>query len=59
MADMSPSAVTERLRLMDQLWELSVKLMNSKLVSTSDGVADTEIEPASDADDGTSQNRKR
>lgn len=34
MVDMSPAAVTERLRLMDELWELSVKLTNSKVVST-------------------------
>ncbi len=26
--DMSPKAVTERLKLMDELWLLSVKLMN-------------------------------
>lgn len=32
MVDMSPRAVTERLRLMDELWELSVKLMNSKVI---------------------------
>lgn len=30
--DMSPEAVTERLKLMDELWLLSVKLMNSKKV---------------------------
>ena len=30
--DMSPEAVTARLRLMDELWLLSVKLMNSKKV---------------------------
>ena len=28
--DMSPKAVTERLRTMDELWLLSVKLMDSK-----------------------------
>ena len=32
MVDMSPAAVTERLRLMGELWELSVKSMNSKVV---------------------------
>ena len=26
--DMSPEAVTQRLKLMDELWLLSVKLMN-------------------------------
>ena len=33
MVDMSSKAVTERLRLMDELWLLSVKLMNSKIVT--------------------------
>ena len=28
--DMSPKAVTERLKTLDELWLLSVKLMNSK-----------------------------
>jgi predicted transcriptional regulator len=32
--DMSPKAVTERLKTMDELWLLSVKLMNSKRVKT-------------------------
>ena len=31
---MSPKAVTERLKLMDELWLLSVKLMNSKKVKS-------------------------
>ena len=31
MVDKSPAAVTERLRLMGELWELSVKSMNSKV----------------------------
>ncbi|MBA3353435.1 MAG: hypothetical protein H0U23_13635 [Blastocatellia bacterium] len=39
MVDMSPRAVAERLRLMDELWELSVKLMNSKKLSAPDGRA--------------------
>ena len=30
--DMSPKAVTARLRTLDELWLLSVKLMNSKRV---------------------------
>lgn len=30
--DMSPKAVTERLKTLDELWLLSVKLMNSKKV---------------------------
>ena len=32
--DMSPKAVTERLRMMDELWLLSVKLMNSKKIKS-------------------------
>jgi len=28
--DMSPQAVTQRLKLLDQLWALSVKLMRAK-----------------------------
>jgi hypothetical protein len=32
--DMSPKAVTERLRLLDELWLLSVKLMNSKKIKS-------------------------
>ena len=32
--DMSPEAVTERMKIMDELWLLSVKLMNSKKVKT-------------------------
>ena len=34
-ADMSPEAVTSRLRTMDELWQLSQKLMNSKRVKRS------------------------
>lgn len=32
--DMSPEAVTERLKLMDELWLLSVKLMNNKKIKS-------------------------
>jgi len=32
--DMSPKAVTERLKTLDDLWLLSVKLMNSKKVKS-------------------------
>lgn len=32
--DMSPKAVKVRLKTMDELWLLSVKLMNSKKVKT-------------------------
>lgn len=30
--DMSPKAVTERLRTLNELWVLSIKLMNAKKV---------------------------
>jgi hypothetical protein len=32
--DMSPEAVTERLKTLNELWLLSVKLMNSKKVKS-------------------------
>jgi hypothetical protein len=32
--DMSPKAVTERLKMLDDLWLLSVKLMNSKKIKS-------------------------
>ena len=32
--DMSPKAVTERLKTVDELWLLTVKLMNSKKVKS-------------------------
>ncbi len=32
--DMSPKAVKARLKILDELWLLSVKLMNSKKVKT-------------------------
>jgi len=34
--DMSPEAVTSRLRTMDELWLLSIKLMTSKKVESTD-----------------------
>lgn len=34
--DMSPGAVTGRLRTMDELWLLSVKLMNSKKLKSAE-----------------------
>jgi hypothetical protein len=35
--DMSPKAIKERLKTMDELWLLSVKLMNSKKIKTAKG----------------------
>jgi hypothetical protein len=60
MVDMSPDAVTERLRLMDELWELSVKLMVSTEVkaSTPETVAGTGA-VVTEGDGDNSQNRKR
>ncbi len=34
--DMSPEAVTNRLRTMEQLWELSVNLMKAREISETD-----------------------
>jgi hypothetical protein len=39
MVDMSPEAVTERLRLMGELWELSVRLMNSRKLTDAESDA--------------------
>ncbi len=58
MVDISPGAVTGRLRLMDELWELSVKLMNSTKVSTPDG-RPVETGNRRDLDGDNSQNRER
>ena len=46
--DMSPKAVKERLQTVDELWLLSVKLMNSKKVKT---VKDTKNELSDNARD--------
>jgi len=40
--DMSPQAVTQRLRTMDELWLLSQKLMNAKRVATNYSVSKKE-----------------
>lgn len=34
--DMSPKAIKERLKTVDELWLLSVKLMNSKKIKTAE-----------------------
>lgn len=36
--DMSPKAVTERLKTMDELWLLSVELMNSKKIRSAEEI---------------------
>ncbi len=54
--DMSPKAVTERLKTLDELWLLSVKLMNSKKVKIkkdnknglSDNARDSSFAPEQD-----------
>jgi hypothetical protein len=38
--DKSPQAVKERLKTVDELWLLSVKLMNSKKVKTAKEIKD-------------------
>lgn len=47
--DMSPKAVKERLKTVDELWLLSVKLMSSKKVKTAtdtkDGLPDHARDP--------------
>ena len=50
MVDMSPKAVTYRLRLMGELWELSVKLMNSKIVESEPEFGNTKTRPAGPAE---------
>lgn len=47
--DMSPKAVTARLKTLDELWILSVKLMNSKKIK--DG-KDKAKKSRSDSSDG-------
>jgi hypothetical protein len=49
--DMSPQAVTERLRMLNELWLLSVKLMNSKKVKNQ---KETENELSDNAGDSRS-----
>lgn len=46
--DMSPKAVTERLKTLDELWLLSVKLMNSKKIKAE---KDTKNELSDNASD--------
>ena len=58
MVDMSPEAVTRRLRLMDELWELSVKLMNSRNVTASEYSVE-EPRVVARQDGGTGQNLER
>jgi hypothetical protein len=59
MADMSPEAVTQRLRLMDELWELSVALVNAKEVSPSERPLENTQARPQERDTETSQSRKR
>ena len=50
--DMSPEAVTQRLKLMDELWLLSVKLMNNKKIkSAKDSQTKTKLENSKSAKD--------
>ena len=49
--DMSPKAVKARMQLMDELWELSVKLMNSRRVDE-----DSQTDPASQEFESSERN---
>ncbi len=53
--DMSPQAVTERLRMLNELWLLSVKLMNSKKVKNQ---KETENELSDNAGDSRSARKE-
>lgn len=53
--DMSPKAVTARLKTMDELWLLSAKLMNSKKLKTA---KDTKNELSDNASDSRSAREK-
>ena len=52
MVDMSPEAITKRLRLMDELWELSVKLMNSTIRFSADQRRETRKEDLANEQSG-------
>ena len=57
MTDMSPAAIKDRLHTMDELWLLSVKLMDAKVIERS-GEEDFDVTPGETAEDA-SQNRER
>ncbi len=57
--DMSPEAVTQRLRTMDDLWLLSVKLMNAKKVKTTKKMRISDGEASNTLGAKKSQNRER
>lgn len=51
--DMSPEAITGRMKMLDQLWELSVALKSSKIVDNSVSHTTLQKRNASKAEDGT------
>jgi len=55
--DMSPKAVKERLKTMDELWLLSVKLMNSKKVKSAKDSKDELPDNARDSRVAREENR--
>ena len=57
MVDMSAEAVGKRLRLMGELWELSVKLIDSKKISSND-TATEEPDITGAESENNSQNRE-
>lgn len=46
--DMSPEAITNRLKMMEQLWELSINLMNAKPIENVNPVDEKTLGKESD-----------
>ena len=57
MTDMSPAAIKDRLHIMGELWLLSMKLMNAKVMERSDD-GDFDATPGETTADA-SQNQER
>lgn len=58
MVDMSPESVGQRLRLMGELWELSVALMKAKAASSEPPSLENNEAQGEDDDCDTGQNRE-
>lgn len=46
--DMSPEAVSARLRIMNDLWLLSIKLVNNQSIVEAEDITDDEDQPTSE-----------
>lgn len=57
--DMSPEAVTQRLRTMEDLWLLSVKVMNAKKVRTTKKMQSPDDDALNRLEQEKGQNRER